>query len=150
MVTSADLRVRQIRPRLSGEAVVRNQAMEIAKSKRANRNCLCAGPLKLDLDGFSASVGGQDVPLTRTEFLLMIQLVQHPYSTFSRERLVATLHGDERRMEAPLISPRAMDVHIARLRGKLRAAGVDCIKTTRFVGYRFVPPTDSAAAEPKP
>jgi hypothetical protein len=36
-------------------------------------------------------------------------------------------------------SPRSVDTHIARLRAKLRYAGYDCIKTMRFVGYRFVP-----------
>jgi DNA-binding response OmpR family regulator len=116
--------------------------MEPANSRRSNQNCLCAGPIKLDLDGFSASVAGRDVPLTRTEFLLMIQFLGRPYSTFTRERLAAALHSGEPMPAAHLISLRSMDVHIARLRGKLRLAGVDCIKTTRFVGYRFVPPAD--------
>jgi two-component system, OmpR family, response regulator len=129
-------------PRLIGGAVRRNQAMEPADNRRSNQNCLSAGPIKLDLDGFSASVAGLDVPLTRTEFLLMIQFLGRPYSTFTRERLVKALHSGEAIPAAPLISPRSMDVHIARLRGKLRVAGVDCIKTTRFVGYRFVPPAD--------
>ena len=136
MTSTPDVRIMRIPPRSSGGVMTDD----------GSNNCLCSGPLKLDLEGFSASVAGHDVPLTRTEFLLLTQLVRRPYSTFSRERLAAELHNGDSNQ---LISLRSMDVHIARLRAKLRSAGINGIKTMRFVGYRFVPPADSAAAEPK-
>lgn len=117
----------------------RNRAARGGVGNSSPEDCLWAGPLKLDLAGFAASVDGRDLPLTRAEFLVLAELVRRPYSTLSRERLVATLHGAGPSTTETFISPRSMDVHIARLRAKLRGAGVDCIKTMRFVGYRCVP-----------
>ena len=42
---------------------------------------------------------------------------------------------------------RVVDIHVSRLRKKLAQAGCDCIRTMRYVGYRFVPPdTEEPAA----
>jgi two-component system response regulator ChvI len=94
------------------------------------------GALRLDPAGFSVTVGGGDLSLTLAEFLLLRELARHPYQVLGRERLAAALreHASD-----PTSSPRSVDTHISRLRRKLRSAGCDCIKTMRFVGYRFVP-----------
>jgi two-component system, OmpR family, response regulator RstA len=105
----------------------------------------CA-PIELDLEGFSVTVAGHDVPLTRAEFMLLAEMARHPYRTFDRHALTEAMRKGEHGHDGPVPSPRSMDAHIARLRQKLRAAGVNCIKTMRFVGYRFVP-TPSETAE---
>ncbi len=94
------------------------------------------GPLRLDPEGFTASVDGRDLALTLGEFLILREFAQNPYLVLRRERLTALIHagGSD---GSP--SPRSVDTHIARLRAKLRQAGYDGIKTMRFVGYRFVP-----------
>ncbi len=102
------------------------------------------GPLRLDPAGFTASVAGRDLSLTLGEFLILRELAQNPYQVLRRERLVALLRSSAGNPEALGASPRSVDTHIARLRAKLRRAGYDCIKTMRFVGYRFVPNGDQS------
>lgn len=94
------------------------------------------GALRLDPAGFSVTVDGNDLSLTLAEFLLLRELARNPYKVLGRERLAAALREDP---SEPATSPRSVDTHISRLRKKLRNAGYDCIKTMRFVGYRFVP-----------
>ena len=99
---------------------------------------LSFGPLRLNPQGFSVSVDGQDVALTLAEFLLLEELARHPYQALDRDRLVAVLRENMGGSE-DVRSSRSVDTHISRLRGKLRGAGYDCIKTMRFVGYGFMP-----------
>jgi DNA-binding response OmpR family regulator len=100
---------------------------------------LCFGRLQVDPEGFTATVNGEDLELTFGEFLLLKEFASHPYQVLDRERLSGLVRGGT---EAADIrpSPRSVDTHVARLRAKLRAAGYNCIRTMRFVGYRFVPP----------
>jgi DNA-binding response OmpR family regulator len=118
------------------------------ESSAKDRTCvLCYPPLELDLAGLSVSVAGHDVPLTQTEFVLLTELASHPYSVIDRGALRASIADGVRRgarREQP--SPDAINVTVARLRHKLRGAGLDCIKTMRNVGYRFVP-TDLGQSE---
>ena len=96
------------------------------------------GALRLDRSGFSVTIGGRDLALTLAEFLLLQELVLHPHQVLGRERLAGALREFNPASE-PSTSSRSVDTHISRLRAKLRAAGYDCIKTMRFVGYRFIP-----------
>jgi DNA-binding response OmpR family regulator len=103
------------------------------------------GSFRLDLHGFAVSVNGQDVPLTYSEFLLLKELAGNPNRYFDRGALQAVL--DARSAEAKDLryaasgpaTARSVDLHISRLRRKLKQCGYDCIRTMRFVGYRFVP-----------
>jgi DNA-binding response OmpR family regulator len=106
------------------------------------------GPLRLDPAGFTASVEGRDLSLTLGEFLILRELAQNPYQVLRRERLSALMHGVTGSGDGLAASPRAVDTHIARLRAKLRRAGFDCIKTMRFVGYRFLPDGDGDRGAP--
>ena len=100
------------------------------------------GSLSLDPEGFSASIDGRDLALTYGEFLIMGEFLRNPYQVLSRQRLSALLRESSSAVldtSGPAL--RSVDTHIARIRAKLRALGYDCIKTMRFVGYRFVPPS---------
>jgi two-component system OmpR family response regulator len=97
------------------------------------------GGLFLDLNGYSVQVQGQDVPVTLTEFLLLKELAGAPYRTFDRRTLAAAVQERGFSHDLQPISARAVDLHISRLRRKLVEAGYDCIRTMRFVGYRFIP-----------
>jgi DNA-binding response OmpR family regulator len=102
------------------------------------------GRLLVDLTGFSVTVGGRDVPLTFSEFLLFKTLVLRQPQTLDRETLTRVLNarqlpskpgwGDAR--------IRSIDIHMSRIRRKFARAGYDCITTMRYVGYRFVPPAE--------
>jgi DNA-binding response OmpR family regulator len=73
-------------------------------------------------------LGGRDVSLTRTEFVLVSTLAQQPGRVLSRQRLLAALENE--RGKRP--SARAVDVYVAQLRAKL---GSDVIRTVHGVGY---------------
>ncbi len=110
------------------------------------------GPFILDLAGFSVSVAGRDVPVTFTEFLLLRTLASNPMRYVDRATLLDVLAGretDAPRGRARLPAARSVDLHISRLRRKLSQAGYDCIKTMRFVGYRFVPAEQTPAFHPR-
>lgn len=88
--------------------------------------------LLADFDAVAVSVDGQPVRLTRREFDLLRFLVENRNRVLSRNRLLERVWGYEQSVET-----RSVDVHVGRLRGKLRAAGRQ-IETVVGLGYRFV------------
>jgi two-component system, OmpR family, response regulator len=81
--------------------------------------------------------GGDKIELTAFEFQLLSVLVERPGQLLSRDQileLVASRHWTP--------SDRSIDVHIGKLRRKLRDDPCDprLIKTIRGIGYMFVPP----------
>jgi DNA-binding response OmpR family regulator len=85
-----------------------------------------------DFDAVAVAVDGVSVRLTRREFELLQYLVQNKNRVISRDRLLERVWGYDR-----LIETRSVDVHVGRLRSKLRAAGRQ-IETVVGLGYRFV------------
>ena len=88
--------------------------------------------LLADFDAVAVTVDGTPVRLTRREFELLRYLVQNKNRVVSRDRLLERVWGYER-----VVETRSVDVHVGRLRGKLRAAGRQ-IETVVGLGYRFV------------
>ena len=85
-----------------------------------------------DFEAVSIAVDGTPVRLTRREFELLRYLVQNKNRVVSRDRLLERVWGYERFVET-----RSVDVHVGRLRTKLRGAGRQ-IETVLGLGYRFV------------
>lgn len=88
--------------------------------------------LVADFDAVSIEVDGEPVRLTRREFELLRFLVENRNRVISRDRLLERVWGYER-----VIETRSVDVHVGRLRAKLRRAGAQ-IETVVGLGYRFV------------
>jgi DNA-binding response OmpR family regulator len=88
--------------------------------------------LAADFDAVAVAVDGVSIRLTRREFELLRYLVQNKNRVISRDRLLERVWGYDR-----LIETRSVDVHVGRLRSKLRAAGPQ-IETVVGLGYRFV------------
>jgi two-component system phosphate regulon response regulator PhoB len=95
--------------------------------------------LVADFDAVSVAVDGASIRLTRREFELLQYLVQNKNRVVSRDRLLERVWGYDR-----LIETRSVDVHVGRLRSKLRIAGRQ-IETVVGLGYRFV---DEQAVQP--
>ncbi|MGB3956405.1 MAG: response regulator transcription factor [Brooklawnia sp.] len=93
---------------------------------------LSAGPVVVDEDAYFATVGGQPLDLTYTEFELLKYLVAHPGRVLTREQLLSEVWGYDYFGGA-----RTVDVHIRRLRAKLGPEYDAWIGTVRNVGYRF-------------
>jgi DNA-binding response OmpR family regulator len=88
--------------------------------------------LRVDFDAVSIIVEGEAVRLTRREFELLRYLVQNKDRVVSRDRLLERVWGYEKTVET-----RSVDVHVGRLRTKLRTAGRQ-IETVIGLGYRFI------------
>ncbi len=95
---------------------------------------ISSGGIVIDDAAYSASVHGQPLDLTFTEFELLKYLVQHPGRVFSREHLLTDVWGYDY-----YGGMRTVDVHIRRLRAKLGPEYESLIGTVRNVGYRFSP-----------
>lgn len=90
------------------------------------------GALEIDRYRVEAHVGGRDLALTPTEFRLLAHLAETPGRAVERAELVETVLPEGEAYD------RAVDVHVANLRRKLRDAGAaDAIQTVRGVGYRL-------------
>lgn len=87
--------------------------------------------VKIDRVRHKASVQGQDVELTPTEFRLLECVLRQPGRAFSRSQLMDAAIG-----ERAVVLERTIDVHVKSLRRKLGEAG-DLLETVRGVGYRF-------------
>ena len=99
---------------------------------------LVADGLTLDPNAATTIVDGTPTGLTASEFRLLHALMSRPMRVFSRDELIGVIHdGDD-----PGIVDRTVDVHLGRLRRKLRdpAAEPRFIGTVRSLGYRFLRP----------
>ena len=90
-----------------------------------------AGGLRIEPDAYSASINGDPIDLTKTEFALLHLLVSNPGRVFSRAYLVDTVWGADY-----VDGDRSVDNAVLRLRKKLKGVG-DCIEAVWGVGYRW-------------
>ena len=78
----------------------------------------------------------KEIVMPPIEFKLLRSLLAQPGKVFSREELVTAAWPEH----AAATDVRGVDVHIARLRKRLRASvGSDVIRTVRSAGYAFAP-----------
>lgn len=91
------------------------------------------GPLAIDVAGRTVARDGDDIPLTRTEFDLLLELVRHAGQVLSRDVLLDRVWGYDY-----LGDSRLVDVAIQRLRAKVEAdpAAPELIQTVRGAGYK--------------
>ena len=114
-------------------AVLRRPALTASEQHLGYRR----GPLAIDFDAVSVHVSGAAIRLTKREFELLRFLVENRNRVLSRDRLLERVWGFDRQVET-----RSVDVHVGRLRGKLKDAGRQ-IETVIGMGYRFVEEPDS-------
>ena len=92
------------------------------------------GDVRLDKDTLRCFIAEQEIPLTRSEFLLLEKLLSSPDRVFSRDILINTLYPGGN----PVVD-RVVDVHIGKLRKKFNVPDKQSpkIETVRGVGYRI-------------
>jgi DNA-binding response OmpR family regulator len=89
------------------------------------------GRLRVDSMGKRAFVENAEIDLTRREFTVLEILIRRAGRVVSKEALFdAVFHDDFE------VAPNALEVHVSRLRCKLRPAGVG-IRALRGLGYRI-------------
>ncbi len=99
--------------------------------------------VKIDRVRHRATVYGEKLDLTPTEFRLLECLLRQPGRAFSRHQLMEAAIG-----EGQIVLERTIDVHIKTLRRKLSEASDeaigDLIETVRGIGYRFAEASNEA------
>jgi DNA-binding response OmpR family regulator len=114
------------------ELVARVRAI-LRRAAMPERETVALGDLVLDADARTLTRRGEPVPLTATEFNLLVALLRARGRVLGRGELLAQAWG-----QAGYGPSRTVDVHVAQLRAKL---GDDCpIETVRGVGYRVPSP----------
>lgn len=100
-----------------------------AAHKSHQRN-LSVGDLTVDFSAHRVTKSGSEVPLTLTEFKILVELLKQSGQVLTRDKL------RERALGNLNVTDRTIDVHMASLRKKLDEMG-DSIETVRGVGYRM-------------
>lgn len=121
-----------VKPLVMEELILRVRAL----LRRANiemERKLVVGNLELDADGLTASVNGEEIPVTTREFNILYKLLSYPKKTFSRAQLMDEFWGIDSDS-----SLRAVDVYITTLRNKFSDCDGFEIKTVRGLGYKAV------------
>jgi two-component system response regulator MtrA len=119
------------------ELVARARAAIRRASAVPAEAALTLGDLEIDPAKHRVRKDGAEVPLTATEFRLLLELARRPGQVFTRELLLERVWGYEY-----LGDSRLVDVAVQRLRGKIEddPAKPRLIGTVRGVGYRLESP----------
>lgn len=111
--------------------MLRRVAPRVASPKNTT---IVRGDITIDVGRRAVKLNESPVPLTATEFDLLLLLAQNPGRTFTRDELVTTLWGAVRAS-----SSGSLGVHMAHLRAKLNddTTKPRYIITVWGVGYYF-------------
>jgi DNA-binding response OmpR family regulator len=118
------------KPFALAELMARVKARLRTDSAQSPGEVIRAGGVALDVSHMVADIGQGPVSLTKLEFLLLRELVDHAGESVSKGKLLASVWGYDFDPGSNVI-----DACIRRLRSKL---GFDLIKTVRGEGYQLV------------
>lgn len=104
----------------------------LKRCNETNEKILKIGKLELDYNKLSTSRDGKDYQLTQKEFYLLYKLISMPDTIFTRQELIEEIWGLENESDY-----RTIDVHIKRIREKLKVVPEFEIETIRGVGYKL-------------
>ena len=105
------------------------------RKKFTNDNTLHAGQLTIDLPEHKVTVGNNHIALTKSEYDLLLFLLQNRNRVVSKSAIAEHLSGD---MAEMLDDFNFIYAHIKNLKSKLSNAGLtDCIKTLYGTGYKW-------------
>ena len=96
------------------------------------KQIIMSGDLAIDTASCEVSLGGRNIELTFREYELLRFLATNKGQVFPREALLNKVWKYDY-----LGGERTVDVHIRRLRSKIRDIDHNFINTVRNIGYRF-------------
>ena len=85
--------------------------------------------LGFDEEGYRVQYQGKTLPLTVSEYLLLLSLWKEPHRVFNREQLILKIYNEDY-----IGNDRIIDAHVKNIRKKIP---VSCIKTVIGIGYQF-------------
>lgn len=93
---------------------------------------LSHGKVTIDAASYTAFCDGKAVPLTATEFMLLLALFRNAERVFTRDELMDRAYGDI------TVADRTIDSHIRRVRQKFALHDInDVIETVHGIGYKL-------------
>ena len=124
----------QIPETICGEAFSSQLLKTIEDQKRRSPSVIEHAGIRLDVAAGVVSIANEDLKLGATEVRLLAVLLTNPDITLNRSQLLDRAWGRARDVEE-----RTVDVHVSRIRNRLRDYGLhNQIETVRGAGYRFV------------
>ncbi|MDP9067384.1 MAG: response regulator transcription factor [Actinomycetota bacterium] len=116
------------------ELVARIRALLRRVSPSKREDVLWVNGIEIHPNGFRVCKNGHEVPLSSTEFKILLEMARRPGHVFTRETLLDLVWGYEYIGES-----RVVDVAIKRLRDKIEEdpKSPTLIRTVRGVGYRL-------------
>jgi DNA-binding response OmpR family regulator len=114
-------------------ALRRTQLVETSPS--SGKSLSKIGDVEIDRNLGIVKKSGIEIPLTKTEFRLLVEFADHPGMVMSRDQLLERVWGYEY-----LGDSRLVDAHVRRLRVKVESHPDDptMIVTVRGMGYRLL------------
>ena len=105
----------------------------LRRAKIASAKQITVGSLVLDAEERSATLDGEDIPLTVREFNLLYKLLSYPKKTFTRSQLMNEFWDAESESGS-----RTVDVYMRKLREKFERCKDFEIVTVHGLGYKAV------------
>ena len=105
----------------------------LRRAKIAASRKLEIGSFVMDADEHTAYLNEEEIPMTNREFSILYKLLSYPKKTFTRMQLM-----DEFWDVDTETTPRAVDVYMTKLRGKLASCEDFEIVTVHGLGYKAV------------
>lgn len=102
-----------------------------SKEEQPEVNRISFGGISVDLDDKVCTLDGDDLNLTKTELELITFFLQHRNRIYSRDEIIKKIWPDD-----VIVTTRAIDTNIARLRKKLGRYGNNIVTRMGF-GYGF-------------
>jgi len=115
------------------EVVARLKAVLRRTNPEVSSTNIKLGTILIYPDLFKVTANGEEVVLTKSEFMLLLNMAKHPGRVFSRSDLISSVHGYE--FDG---YERTVDSHVKNLRKKLAEyTNENIIQTIYGIGYKI-------------
>ncbi|OHW62002.1 heme response regulator HssR [Andreesenia angusta] len=121
-----------VKPVDEEEMLLRIAAL-LRRYKATSDHQLTIGSTKLDYNSMTVSVDGESQELPQKEFLILFKLLSYRGKIFTRRQLMDEIWGPDTDTDG-----RTVDVHINRIRDRLKGNDDFEIVTVRGLGYKAV------------
>lgn len=109
-------------------------AVHLRPSKNIPSSILSVKDLKLDILSHSASAGGKEIKLTKTEYAILKLLMLNPGQVISKSSILDRISAD-----TPDCTETSLKIHISNIRKKLRQVSDDeYIESVWGIGFRAI------------
>lgn len=121
-----------VKPIDVNEMILRVGAL-LRRAQIVSERRIVIGQTTLDYDSYTVSIGARDMILPQKEFQLLYKLASYPDKIFTRRQLMDEIWGPDSDTDE-----RTVDVHINRVRERIRGSRDFKIQTVHGLGYKVV------------